>query len=424
MTTIAGRPKSRLVSEPFQPTTPASAPPFFSTTKRVLFSGILIVFVLAVLEFLSYVAICCLLPRPPRRTTDIYREQSARVSALLDLTSPHHIELHPVLGWRYAPNYRNHVDHQMNALAVRSTREYSPVPPPGIVRIAAFGDSFVYGSEVDNANAWATLMEVQNPDLEVLNFGVGGFGVDQAYLRYRLEGMAVSPHVVLIGYSPDDINRVVNVFRRFLNDKDTVLAKPRYVLRSNGTLSLIDTPLPDRVAYQELLSDPRTIRRFGKYDHWYEPCQYDNALYDYSLTVRFGCSLASRAYRKYLDPEHPIAGQLYNPDSTAFKIQAALFSRFAETVREGGALPIVLLLPEDRSIVRSREGKSTIYEPLLTYLDAQRIDYVDAAEAFRLATPAVTVREWLAPGGHYSPTGNAIVASWLAKVVRKRLPAR
>jgi hypothetical protein len=78
------------------------------------------------------------------------------VSGLLDPVIAHHIELHPVLGWRYAPI------NQMNALALRSTREYSPIPPPSVVQIAAFGDSFVYGNEVDNANAWPTLMDAQN----------------------------------------------------------------------------------------------------------------------------------------------------------------------------------------------------------------------------------------------------------------------
>jgi hypothetical protein len=49
---------------------------------------------------------------------------------------------------------------------------------------------------------------------------------------------------------------------------------------------------------------------------------------------------------------------------------------------------------------RSREGKPTIHEPLVAYLRAQRIDCVDAAEAFRRATPAITTREWLAAGRH------------------------
>ena len=51
------------------------------------------------------------------------------------------------LGWRPPPGFSNDREH-VNAQGLRSTREYAPVPAPGVLRIAAFGDSFVYGAEV------------------------------------------------------------------------------------------------------------------------------------------------------------------------------------------------------------------------------------------------------------------------------------
>ena len=51
-------------------------------------------------------------------------------------------------------------DLATNARALRSLREYADAPPPGILRVAAFGDSFVHGDEVDDVSNWAALIDV------------------------------------------------------------------------------------------------------------------------------------------------------------------------------------------------------------------------------------------------------------------------
>jgi hypothetical protein len=136
--------------------------------------------------------------------------------------------------------------------------------------------------------------------------------------------------------------------------------------------------------------------------------------------------LAAWAYRRHLDPDRPIDGQFYNVNSTAFRIQVALFREFSESVRQSGAKPLVLMLPDEQSIQRARQGGLPVYEPLLVYMRAHSIDYVDAGEAFREASvdsPRGT-SYWFAPGGHYSREGNELVAAWLAKTVRSRGKAR
>ena len=393
--------------------------------RLIFFLFLLTVLIIGMLEVLSWIGIF-MLPahRRARRTTDIYKEQSAMIRAWLDPSKLHHLEFHPILGWRYAPHFSDK-NNQMNSKALRSSREYEPLPSARVLRIAAFGDSFVYGSEVDNANAWPALIEAQNPDMHVLNYGVGGYGVDQAYLRYLLEGTDLSPHIVLIGFSPDDINRTVNVYRRFLADLDSPLIKPRYSLTPEGSLSLLEMParLQD---YQRMLNDPSTIRRFAQNDYWYVPCMYENPLYDWLASVRIGCILAAWTYRRHLDPDRPVDGQFYNVNSTAFKIQAALFRQFSESIRQSGAKPLVLMLPDEQSIQRARQGELPVYEPLLAYMRAHSIDYVDAAEAFRegnLDSPSRT-RDWFAPGGHYSRGGNQLVAAWMAKTIRSIVEAR
>ena len=39
------------------------------------------------------------------------------------------------------------------------------------------GDSFVFGSEVDDADCWPSILELSNKNKEVLNAGVAGYGL-------------------------------------------------------------------------------------------------------------------------------------------------------------------------------------------------------------------------------------------------------
>src|SRR5207245_1342737 len=107
--------------------------------------------------------------------------------------------------------------------------------------------------------------------LELLNYGVGGYGTDQAYLRYLLDGADLAPQVVVMGFTTDELRRTVNVYRRFISTRDVVVSfKPRYLIDAQGRLSRLDAPLRERADYERLLADPRAIIRFGEHDAWYE----------------------------------------------------------------------------------------------------------------------------------------------------------
>src|SRR5215210_752304 len=90
------------------------------------------------------------------------------------------------LGWVTAPGIRQRVGDNLyrhNEQGLRAEREYSPVPPAGVRRIAAFGDSYTYCHEVNFGDCWTEQLARAWPGTEVLSFGVPGYGPDQAWLR-------------------------------------------------------------------------------------------------------------------------------------------------------------------------------------------------------------------------------------------------
>lgn len=347
-----------------------------------------------------------------RTTRDIFREQTDKIRELVGRDTSGLLAFDSILGWRYRPNHRDAVN-ETNADGVRSARPYTRRPLPGVLRVAAFGNSFVYGNEVKNQDAWPRVLEDFTSHIEVLNYGVGGYGLDQAYLRYLAEGTRLSPHVVIIGFTPDDLTRVVNVYRRFRSNREIPLVKPRYVVGDDGDLHLLPSPVRRLSDYATYLAAPDAVKQLGRYDEWYEPLVYEDPWYDHVATVRVATAAWIGLRRRFIGRDRLVRDGVFNPSSPAFRIQVALFRRFANAAHARGAEPIVVFLPDRPSVECARGGRRTVLASLADTLTGRHIEYVDATGAF-MGGAGPSVDRWFMSGGHYSPLGNRLVAAWLA----------
>lgn len=394
----------------------------FSPRKRVAFGILLVSFIGCVLEALSYIAILLsgpYLDERIRRTPDIYREQSAKIRKFVSAQSLGRTVFDSNLGWRYRANYHSNGD-QLNGQGLRSSRDYTTIPAGHVIRVAAFGDSFVYCNEVGNQGSWPHMIEKMNRDIEVLNYGVGGYGTDQAYLRFLSEGTSLSPDVVVIGFSPIMLRRAVNVYRRFISTREFPLVKPRFVLNEKDSLVLLRSPLQNIRDYESYLRHPAAIVKLGAHDHWYQPAIYENPIYNVSATVRLLTTVGVRVYNRYLDQDRLLRDGVFNRSSIAFRIQAKLLSMFVDHVRNFGAKALIVVFPGRGAIVNAMQGKQTAYSPLLDHLTDGGLDYVDLSRAFVEQHSPDKIGLWFMPEGHYSPIGNEIVARWLAPQIEAR----
>ena len=377
--------------------------------------------VVATLEGLSLAVLHLsrpLLTEEIRTTRDIWREQSVLMRQLLQGRGL--LAVDSALGWRYRSDIATARD-QTNSRGLRSAREYSAVPADSVVRVAAFGDSFVYGNEVDNASCWPVLAEHIYPRLEVLNYGVGGYGNDQAYLRFLADGRSLSPRIAILGFTPTDFGRVVNVYRRFLSNRELPLFKPRFVLRAGGQLELVPSPVRAPADYARYLEHPEAVTTLGRGDAWYEPAIYEDPLYDISATVRLLTGLWIKVRRRYVDGDRLVRDGVFNRASTAFALQTTLFQSFAAKARAAGIVPLVIILPDRESIVRRRDGHAPIFAPLVDDLRAKGIDYLDLTGAFLAREARQPPDGWFMPGGHYSPSANRLIAKWLGPRLLERV---
>ncbi len=319
----------------------------------------------------------------------------------------------PTLGWAIRPNGKSG-PYRANSKGIRSSREYSLVPSENVIRISSFGDSFTHCDDVKNRDTWQSRMS--NSNLEVINFGVGGFGLDQAFLRYQQEGVLYNSDIVLIGFMTENINRVVNVFRPFYFPSTGIpLSKPYFTI-SGGQLVLNKNPMYKLSLYRKLLDDPEELlAKLGVNDYFFHK-KYAAGGFDFLPSVRISKILYGQAMEQIFVPK-VIKSGYYNRDSRAFKVTCKIFDKFIDTVSENKSSPIVVIFPRKDDFLRYRKDKTKVHAPLLEYLKSKKYQYIDILDAFGRDKENINIDDLFVT--HYSATGNKLVAKYILNYIKE-----
>ncbi len=318
-------------------------------------------------------------------------------------------QLDSVLGWTLRPRFRSPRSPEITVDAVGRRRAPDrPPPESNAVRLAAFGDSFTFGGDVADRDAYPEAFARLDQGIDVANYGVPAYGLDQAFLRYLKERRAARPQVVIIGYMSENICRNVGVFRPFYNPKTVFpLAKPRYLLGGHG-LRLLRNPLPTPESYRRLLANPAaSLAELGRHDAYYRTRSHSRP-WDRSATVRLVKLAAAQLPPTSRDGCYG-AGE-------AFSITTRLFSLFYETVLRDGAQPVILIFPAREEVASWRSDRRKRYAPLLSFLGGKGYRVVDAMEVFDGAGRNLSIDEIIP--AHLSPLANTLVAEHLRQRLR------
>lgn len=344
-------------------------------------------------------------------------DQREKMQALVAADGTWYQRIDPELGWVTIPGAVSKLS-VVNLAGVRAARDYAPQPPPGVVRIAAFGDSFVHGDEVGTAQAWPTVLERSQPRVEVLNFGVGGYGLDQALLRFSAESAKFHPQVVLVGVIADDVLRGVNVFRPFFTPTTgDALTKPRFLL-DGDELRLLPNPLRSAADYRAFLADPvPVLHAIVPYDH-YAPPASDAGPLDFLATARLVKLLRASAARPDLGRPATRGGQL-DPDAEPGRLALATLREFVARVRAQGAAPLIVFFPDRTELDEHRACRPSTYQLLFDRLAADGLPVIDMMGGFDRLAPGWTTRR-IMRRNHYSPYGNRLVAAYLHQELAAR----
>jgi len=327
------------------------------------------------------------------------------------------------LGWTTRPGYAAPAgDIHINARGLRALREYPEAPPPGVRRVLAFGESFTFGEEVEDAECWTARLEALDPSLEVLNYGVGGYGTDQALLRARREARGPAAWC-LVGFMTENIGRNVNRYRPLWYPSAQPAAKPRFVLASRAggshvrtdvpALELVPQPFPSLAEFVTAVRSGAVFERLAEHEHWRASPVPEWMLG--SMVVRLLASQRAYAERElaplYADPEgEPLRTTVALLE--AFRpLAAALGGGEDEEPGENpdGARLLVLVFPMRGDLEHLVAGDARTWTPLLVALDAAGIPWLDLSVPLVEEARAHGVASLFA-ASHLGPHANDLVA--------------
>jgi len=264
-------------------------------------------------------------------------------------------------------------------------------------RIAIVGDSFTFGLEVRYEETWGHQLEVAlGHDYQVLNFGVDGYGVDQAYLRYERDVLPWKPDIVILGLINDDVRRTMGVYG-FLTfpGAEIPFPKPRFVMKGQK-LSLLNLPLPT----PESIFTKQSITElpFVEYDGSFQRTEWESRFYHYSYSIRF---LLSK-YPRWPLPQPTVT------DGALKSVNGEILRSFVRLARERGSTLMVVYFPARSDFVGPQVGWTVAREVFQTY----GIPYLDMTTCVSKVRPPqrfVTL--------HYSPVTNAAIARCLRDAI-------
>jgi hypothetical protein len=273
----------------------------------------------------------------------------------------------------------------------------------------SFGDSFTHGDDVPGDGTWQHAAAAKL-GRAVADFGVPGYGVDQALLRYRRIAPRFPSDVVMIGLMADNIGRHLNRYRPFLSPEETVFfAKPRFTLEGDA-LRLVPQPFATLDGY--FAPDVTTkLASLAVGDPAYEPAWYRRSPLDAFRTVRVARTVAAMRVAR-----SPRWRALYDDPRAAY-LTITIVRDFAKAIEADHRRAVVVFFPDRTFLEDALAGREILAAPLLRELVRHGIEVLDAtpvlADFVRSGNP---LAECFVP--HYSAKMNARLGEWLADGLR------
>lgn len=359
-----------------------------------------------------------------------------------------------VTGFRHQPSQRVWLSDEAGEFEgwFRTNSHGDPDPerslgkPQGGYRVAVLGDSMVEAAQVPPEQRFTRLLEqalasaggtddrLEQPvqTVEVLNFGVSGFGTAQEWLYYREHVRNFDPDLVLLFFLPgNDIKNnsfelevrrscrpEVSPFYRLDADRGLALQNERFFPAVLARYRQADESLADRIRLVSLArraaaavrSGSLTTGRVAQLDQ--DACQTETTL-------------------ELFDPEMQAGDPAWQE---AWQVTGALLQQLAADVAQDGAEFQVVTLtgpwevqPETRSLVLP-EAEQAGYDWELPHRMADELitqlglEYHSLLPAMNRAVQEDGLQVHFLYNGHYTPAGHQVIARELLPRLVDALP--
>lgn len=315
------------------------------------------------------------------------------------------------LGWSHAPWGWDTANFPCfaNDRGLRITRAAweDRVAAKNHYNIITIGNSFTHGDAVDAEHSWPQIL-ADSLNSAVGNLGVGGYGLQQAFMRLIHSG--ISGDTVFFGAIWSDFERAREpVFSFYQGGNKT---KPLLSFKEDDSWDYINVPvLTPEAFYAEKKAHTHEI-----FDHipGFNNRVFSTAIWTKSYLLRLLFSI--RHQKKYFQP-HPI----YLTPGPDLNHCIKIFQAFHQYCLANNMFPMVVLLDTEQNFVDAQNLQgSNPWTLVKEQLAAKGIPHVDfhaeLVKAYQKERSNVIHPE---ENLHYSEKGNALVAQLLAACSEK-----
>jgi len=252
-------------------------------------------------------------------------------------------ERHPVLGWPGADD---------EAPETPSARNVPGYTASADACITSYGDSFVYGNEVEAEEAWSNYLSARM-GCRVGNYGVSAYGTGQALLRFQI--------------NEDDLGS-------FSGNPDKFLQHEAYL--PDSTLGPVSIEFPYSVKVLRIALKDEVRNWIAKRPAW------SNAI----------------------QPGDP---------SGSLEVTVAIASKFMRLCQDREKECFIVLFPAETEYDYFHRTQDRIIQPLLDEFDRRSIPFLDLTPPFHKVLVGAPIGTFLIGQGHFNAAGNRIVADLL-----------
>lgn len=383
-----------------------------SARTRILRAAAVVLFTLAFAELCSFLLIrWYVAPKYPLFFRLDYE-------GLLSTITDEHIDAarrrswDPELGWELARDERRtHDDGRGHAWSYTTDADVGRITPyeSEETLIATFGESFTFCDEVYDDQTWQYRLSVLT-DSRVLNFGVGGYGIDQATLKAKrkLESGLRTP-IVVLAIQTIDLARSLSAYRTLLQPQAVgrLDFKP-LVAEIDGVYRWIPNPLASLDGRDDVL---RAFDVAKRHDYWYG-----------NRVLRNEFPFVLDAGRMFLIVSglrpNPRYDQWDNEDAKR-RLETAI-DAFVQEAAQRGLTPAILVIPSWRDVHGRTDGRvprsRSFFEASRARHEGSGMILVDV-----LARPFDESRFYRSEFSHATPYGNEVIAAALHAALEAKL---
>lgn len=168
--------------------------------------------------------------------------------------------------------------------------------------IASFGDSYTFCRQVENSKTWQEILTKKRGEF-IANYGVGNYGLDQSFLKYKKTLINKSTKIIIFGFVPETICRIQSCWKYYLEFGNLHGFKPFCIIK-NKKLYLKKNILKIHSKFddlKEIIIKTRKLDRFYRLKYKQHVFKYPyifSFLKNFLLNVRIFSTLIKSLIKK------------------------------------------------------------------------------------------------------------------------------